>query len=58
MAEKEIAKIYEPKDVETKWYREWETRGISMPMSFPQDLPTALSSPPPTSPACSTWGMR
>jgi valyl-tRNA synthetase len=27
MAEKDIAKIYEPKDVETKWCREWESKG-------------------------------
>jgi valyl-tRNA synthetase len=27
MAEKELAKVYEPKSVEERWYREWEEKG-------------------------------
>ena len=27
MAEKELAKVYEPQSVEEKWYKEWESKG-------------------------------
>ncbi len=38
MAEKELAKVYEPKNVEEKWYSEWEEKGYfhaSVPSSKP-----------------------
>ncbi len=47
MAEKELAKGYEPKAVEEKWYREWEGRGYfhaTLPSFKP---PYSIVIPPP-----------
>ncbi len=47
MAEKEIAKIYEPKDVETKWYREWESKGYFHADALSAKPPFSIVIPPP-----------
>ena len=47
MAEKEIAKIYEPKDVETKWYREWESKGYFHADELSAKPPFSIVIPPP-----------
>jgi valyl-tRNA synthetase len=47
MANKELAKAYEPKTVEEKWYREWETGGF-FHAAVPSDLePYSIVIPPP-----------
>ncbi len=47
MAEKELAKVYEPKSVEERWYREWEEQGYfhaELPSTKP---PYSIVIPPP-----------
>src|SRR5512136_2086530 len=47
MAEKELAKGYEPHDVEKKWYAEWETKGY-FHAQVPSDKPSySIVIPPP-----------
>ena len=58
MTERELAKVYEPKDVETKWYHEWESKGYFHAEAPSAKPPYSIVIPPPTSPACSTWDMR
>jgi valyl-tRNA synthetase len=47
MAEKELAKVYEPKDVETKWYHEWETKGYFHAEAPSAKSPYSIVIPPP-----------
>ncbi len=58
MAEKDLAKVYEPKSVEEKWYGVWEEKGY-FHASLPAPQPSySIVIPPPTLPASSIWGMR
>jgi valyl-tRNA synthetase len=47
VAYKELAKVYEPKQVEERWYREWETKGYFR-AEVPSDKPSySIVIPPP-----------
>ena len=47
MAEKELAKVYEPKSVEDKWYGVWEKSGFFHGVA-PSDKPAySIVIPPP-----------
>ncbi|HTY20480.1 MAG TPA: valine--tRNA ligase, partial [Geobacteraceae bacterium] len=47
MSEKELAKGYEPKDVEARWYREWESRGYFHAEAKSTKPPYSIVIPPP-----------
>ena len=47
MAEKELAKVYEPKSVEEKWYREWEAKGYFRAADTSAKPPYSIVIPPP-----------
>jgi valyl-tRNA synthetase len=47
MSENELAKVYEPKDVETKWYHEWETKGYFHAEAPSAKPPYSIVIPPP-----------
>jgi valyl-tRNA synthetase len=47
MAEKELAKVYEPKDVEQKWYATWEANGYFRAAATSDKQPYSIVIPPP-----------
>jgi valyl-tRNA synthetase len=47
MPKKELAKVYEPKDVEAKWYHEWETKGYFHAEAPSAKPPYSIVIPPP-----------
>ena len=47
MAEKELAKGYEPHDVEKKWYAEWENKGYFHAAATSDKEPYSIVIPPP-----------
>lgn len=47
MVKKEIAKVYEPKKVEEKWYRFWESKGYFHAEIKPNKKPFCVVIPPP-----------
>ena len=47
MEAKELAKVYEPKTVEEKWYREWEARGYFHARVLSDKTPYSIVIPPP-----------
>jgi valyl-tRNA synthetase len=47
MAEKELAKVYEPQNVESKWYGEWEEKGYFHANADPGKAPYSIVIPPP-----------
>jgi valyl-tRNA synthetase len=47
MSEKELAKGYEPKNVEAKWYQEWETKGYFHAKAPSAKPPYSIVIPPP-----------
>jgi valyl-tRNA synthetase len=47
MVEKELAKVYEPKSVEEKWYREWEAEGYFRAEDSSSKPPYSIVIPPP-----------
>ncbi|HEX5773644.1 MAG TPA: valine--tRNA ligase [Geomobilimonas sp.] len=47
MAERELAKVYEPQSVEAKWYGEWERSGYFRAASVSSKPPYSIVIPPP-----------
>src|ERR1700686_3192210 len=47
MAEKELAKVYEPQSVEDKWYEVWEKAGYFRGPAPSVDPPYSIVIPPP-----------
>ena len=47
MTHKELAKVYEPKTVEEKWYKEWETKGYFHAQVPSEKKPYSIVIPPP-----------
>jgi len=47
MSEKELAKGYEPHDVEKKWYAEWEGKGYFRAAATSEKKPYSIVIPPP-----------
>jgi valyl-tRNA synthetase len=47
MSNKELAKVYEPKNVEAKWYHEWETKGYFHAEAPSAKPPYSIVIPPP-----------
>ncbi len=47
MAQRELAKVYEPKAVEEKWYREWEGKGCFHAEPSSENPPYSIVIPPP-----------
>jgi valyl-tRNA synthetase len=47
MSIKELAKTYEPKDVEARWYREWESKGYFHADANSAGKPYCIVIPPP-----------
>jgi valyl-tRNA synthetase len=47
MTHKELAKVYEPKTVEEKWYKEWETKGYFHARVPSEKKPYSIVIPPP-----------
>jgi valyl-tRNA synthetase len=47
MAEKELAKVYEPQSVEEKWYRVWEAKGYFHAEVTSDRVPYSIVIPPP-----------
>jgi valyl-tRNA synthetase len=47
MSENELAKVYEPKNVESRWYHEWETRGYFHAEAPSAKPPYSIVIPPP-----------
>lgn len=45
--EQEIAKVYDPSQVEEKWYRYWEEHGFFTPEVEPEKKPFSIVMPPP-----------
>ena len=52
----ELAKSFEPADIEARWYPIWENRGYFKAGSDPAKPGFAIQLPPPTLPGFSTWG--
>lgn len=55
---KELAKTYEPREVEERLYRFWEEGGYFHAEVNPDKKPYTIVMPPPTSPGSCTWDMR
>ena len=53
-----LATRYDPKPVEEKWYRHWESRGYFHARPEAAASRSASSSRRPTSPARCTWATR
>ncbi len=53
----DLAKAYEPKEVERRIYDFWMQGGYFHAEADPQKKPTPLSSPRPISQTSSTWAM-
>ena len=42
----ELSKIYEPNQVESKWYKVWDEQGLFKPLNQNQDTFTIMIPPP------------
>ncbi|MBI5197273.1 MAG: valine--tRNA ligase [Nitrospirae bacterium] len=47
MPPKELPKVYDPREVEEKWYSEWEKRGLFHADELSTNLPFSIVIPPP-----------
>src|SRR4051812_8743573 len=47
MADKELTKVYEPENVEQKWYREWEDKGYFAAAATSSKPAYSIVIPPP-----------
>ena len=46
MANSELAKVYDPSDIEQKWYANWENTGVFKPKEDSDDSFTLMIPPP------------
>ena len=42
----ELSKIYEPNQVESKWYKIWDEQGLFQPENYNEDSFTIMIPPP------------
>ena len=52
---KELPKVYEPREVESRVYQQWEDAGCFKAQRDPKKKPFTIVMPPPTSPVSCTW---
>ena len=55
---KELPKVYDPRDVESRIYQMWMDGGCFKAEPDPNKKPFSIVMPPPMSPASSTWATH